>query len=89
MSRPRRFASAVSGGIAHVLRADMRRSPFYFGVATLIMAWLLGTLALALLAPLLEARHLTRPSWLPWGVFAASLVIVFLLRRKKWGRHLP
>ncbi len=80
---PRRFGSTLAGAIDHLLRSDMRRSPFYRGIANVIIAWLLGSLVLALLAPLLEARGQTLPVWGALSTFAVALLLVFVLRRRK------
>jgi hypothetical protein len=80
---PRRFGSALAGWLDHLLRSDMRRSPFYRGIANVIIAWLLGSLVLALLAPLLEARGQTLPGWVALSIFAVALFLVFVLRRRK------
>lgn len=84
---PRRFGTTVTGWLEHVLRSDMRRSPFYRGVANVLIAWLLGSLVLALLAPLLEARGQRLPGWAPSTIFAVTLLLVFVLRRRGRTRH--
>lgn len=80
---PRRLGAALLGFLNHLLRSDMRRSPFFQGVATVLIAWLLGSLVLVLLAPLLEARGSLLPRWATATVYAVTLTLVFLVRRKR------
>lgn len=88
LRRVRRSGSALLGFINHLLRADLRRSPVYRGIANVIIAWLLGTLMLAALTPLIEARGHTVPRWATWTIFAASLLATVLLRWRRW-EHSP
>ena len=83
----RRFGSTLAGWLDHLLRSDMRRSPVYRGIANVIIAWLLGSLVLALLAPLLEARGHPLPGWAALTIFAGLLLLVFVLRRRRPEDH--